>query len=460
MREHRAKSGRLIYYATRHELEGLPGYRGNDRRGRACCPIHAGDNPTALAINWETGWASCFSCGDDFSIRIEDHPDAPQRGAYDAPRSPRIAATRPKGLHHDQAPETPPAGIQAALAAAIAAAAERLPASPGAAYLAARGIPLDVAQSLRLGWGTTGKLASRVIFPLCGPDGQPTSAMGRAIDDRMKPKYDTLKRDDGYQKTLFNGAAIAQAKRAGTPLVIVEGPIDAAACVAAGIPYTVAICGKSYAHPEHFAGLDTVILALDADDAGQTGRRALWLDLTARGIEVLMLPPAALKGCKDLGEYWQQHRAMPVQLAARVIGPYMPVPTNQRMHNEFAHRQAPTQRPASPQAVPESPDIFGYAKAWAAPDDERRVLTIAELKQRTAEYRRSLTLTPDDLPADLKTEAEALAIELASDLDALGEVFGFLLTRSSTLAAEDRCAGMYALQLAIAALPDAAGEVA
>ncbi len=52
----------------------------------------------------------------------------------------------------------------------------------------------------------------------------------------------------------------------------------------------------------------------DADDAGQAGRRALWLDLIARGIEVLVLPAAALDGVKDLGEYWQRHRTLPRQL--------------------------------------------------------------------------------------------------------------------------------------------------
>ena len=70
MREHRAKSGKLVYYATRRELETLPGYRGNDRKGRACCPTHNGDNPTALAIYWETSWASCWSCGNAWTIRV------------------------------------------------------------------------------------------------------------------------------------------------------------------------------------------------------------------------------------------------------------------------------------------------------------------------------------------------------------------------------------------------------
>ena len=327
MREHRSKSGKLIYFATRHELEQLPGYRGNDRRGRACCPIHDGDNPTALSIDWQRGWASCWSCGDAFAIRIEDESDTGRsraRNRDDAPQRPRIAPRRGEREITSKTTPPPTQKAQAALSAAIRGAAARLPGSPGADYLERRGVPLAVAQQLQLGWGNTGKLNRRVVFPLCGPDGVATSAIGRTLDDQVKPKYDTLRRDDGYEKTLFNGAAIAQARQSGHPLVIVEGPMDAAACVAAGVPLAVAICGKSYAHPEHFAGLETVILALDADEAGDQGRRTLWLELTARGIEVLVLPAAVLVGAKDLCEYWQRHHELPAQIVATVMGPKLP----------------------------------------------------------------------------------------------------------------------------------------
>ena len=212
MREHRAKSGKLVYYATRRELETLPGYRANDRKGRACCPIHDGDNPTALAIDWETGWASCWSCGDAWSIRVEDHPDTnPVPTPYQS--APRNASTAPRrgdpGIHDARPGEHDRAPLRANLAAAIDTAVERLPGSPGETYLAGRGIPLDVAQALRIGWATVGKLAGRVVFPLCGPDGLATSATGRAADDRATPKYKALASDDGYVKTLFNGGAIA-----------------------------------------------------------------------------------------------------------------------------------------------------------------------------------------------------------------------------------------------------------
>lgn len=322
MREHRTKAGNPMYYASRAELEALPGYRGNDRQGRACCPIHTGDNPTALSINWATGWARCFSCGDAWAIRVEDHPDAFQQRGNDSTAPPQLLHNRPR---RDEQQQRDTDVLQDGLERAITGAMDALPASPGSAYLEARGIQLDVALELGIGWGTRGALAGRVVFPLCDPDGYPTSAIGRRIHetaDRHNPKYKALDGKAGYIKTLFNGGAVAYARHTGHPLIIVEGPLDAAACVAAGLPLTVAIGSTSYAHPDHFADLSTVILALDSDAAGREGRRRLWLELSGRGIEVLSLPAAALDGCKDLGEYWQRHRTMPSQLMARAMGPH------------------------------------------------------------------------------------------------------------------------------------------
>jgi hypothetical protein len=344
MREHHAKSGRLIYYATRPELEALPGFRpeAGGRRGRACCPIHGGDNPTALSIDWQSGWARCWSCGDAFSIRVEDEGGQRDDSPPYAPSRPGNSPSR--DFSPPKAPDTtpaPPAGLRAALVAAITAAVERLPSSPGAAYLAGRGIPLDTARALQLGWSTSGKLAGRVVFPLTDPAGIPTSALGRAITDTTRPKYDTLPAAKGYQKTMFNGGAVALARQAGAPLILVEGPLDAAACVAAGLPLAAAICGASYRHPEHFAGLATVILALDTDPAGQAGRQALWLALVAHGIEVLLLPAAALDGCKDLAEYWQRHGRMPEQLAARMMGQRSTPPSPPRPRRGPSRRDHP-----------------------------------------------------------------------------------------------------------------------
>lgn len=449
MREHRSKSGKLIYYATRAELERLKGYRGNDRRGRACCPIHDGDNPTALSIDWGTGWASCFSCGDSWVIRVEDHPDA-WKAANDPKRSRTTNPPRSQEERHSEArsdPQSMPRRLgdaRAGLLRAVATAVEALPASPGAAYLAERGIPLDVAGELGIGWGTRGVLANRVVFPLSGPDGIPTSATARRIhetDNRRDPKYRTLEGKAGYVKTLFNGGAIGSARQSGHPLIVVEGPLDAAACVAAGLPLVVAIGSTSYAYPDHFAGLTTVILALDGDQAGQDGRRALWLELVARGIDVLLLPADALEGHKDLGEYWQRFRRVPMQLATRSYGPHLASLRN------------------SEHAVPLSPVADHDGEGGIGTIDAGSLPSLEELQGRSEEAGRYLSLTPDDLPEELRSEAEALALELAGDLDVMGEFMHDLLEREHLLMPEDRCAAWYVLRYAIGGKRPRTGEI-
>jgi len=194
------------------------------------------------------------------------------------------------------------------------------------------------------------------------------------------------------------------------------------------LPLTVALCGKAYRHPEHFAGVATVILALDADDAGQEGRRQLWLDLTVRGIHVLVLPASTLAGAKDLGECWERHRSMPMQLAARAMGPHLHGAYASPLHDVGTK---PDDAPVIDDAWPTLPTL------------------LEELQQRAAEAKRYLAMTPDDLPGDLKTEAEALAVELGDDLDALGAFWADLRRREHLLAAADRCAANYVVRLAM-----------
>jgi hypothetical protein len=77
MHEYTSRNGHRILYMSRAELEGLRGYKASHHghKARACCPVHDGDNPTALDIDYGKGWGGCYVCGDAFSIRIEDHPD-------------------------------------------------------------------------------------------------------------------------------------------------------------------------------------------------------------------------------------------------------------------------------------------------------------------------------------------------------------------------------------------------
>lgn len=458
MHEHRTKDGRLIRYMSRAELEGLRGYRpyASGRRGRAACPFHDGQSTDSLAIDWETGWASCWGCGRDaFVIRVEDHPETHRPGTENSPKPSLKRSTAPTRA---ESPKHDPDIVQDRLEAMLTTCGAAFAGSPGQAYLERRGIPLDVARHLGIGWAAAGPLARRVIFPLCDPDGTPTSATGRAIDDHTRPKYKALSAEDGYRKTLFNGGAITQARRSGHPLVIVEGPIDAAACVAGGLPLAVAIGSTSYAHAEQFAGVTLALLVLDADDAGQQGRRDFAAALMAAGVEVLSLPAAAIDGCKDLGEYWQRRQALPVPLVARAIGPHLTAGT--------PHSSAfPRARAHESVNFCEWPDLAGAPEnhqktsdSRAPDDDAGRAAWIDAIVARSlwwdAEAARTRSLAFDDLPADLQAEAETLAAELiAGGIDEIGP-FWADLERNRDLPAEDRAAARYALDKAIASLPD------
>jgi hypothetical protein len=410
MREHVSQAGNTIYFASRHELEALPGYRGNDRTGRACCPIHAGDNPTALAIDWATGWAHCYACGDAWAIRVADHPDTKnyrqtigkpstkplQNVNRNAPKPPtdrqqtayRNATIAPGRTKPPQRATNTPASTIAALErlqslAALWAAAYA--GSPAAAYVRARGIPDDIARALGWGHATDNQYlrSHRLFIPYTDPAGQLTGGAGRALDGTTHPKYLTLRNADGYRKTLVNGGAIAQARAARLPLVIVEGPFDAAACLAGGLPHVIALNGVA-ARPAWFAGIPRVFLANDADAAG---REAVDRFRRTVPVHVASFDPDDLAGCKDVAGYWEQHGTIPPALTAGAIAPPM------------------SGKP--PHVVPLA-----------------------------------------DLPPELREEAEETGLELSFDPEELGLFMADLMRREHLLSADDRAAAWHAIHYA------------
>ena len=435
MHEYRAKSGKLIYYAARHELEALPGYRGNDRKGRACCPIHNGDNATALEINWDTGWAGCFACGDAFSIRIGEPPHTGARPRTSTPRAQR-APDAPERTHGPKTTTDTPAPNPAALerlAAISHAWAAAYAGSPAAEYVRARGIPDDIAQ--RLGWGYVTSnpylRAHRLFVPYTDPAGQLTGGAGRALDSITQPKYRNLRKADGYTKTLVNGAAIAQARAARMPLVVVEGPFDAAACLAGGVPHVIALNGAT-ARPEWFAGVSRVFLAGDADDAG---REAVTRFQRTVPVHATSFHADALAGCKDVAGFWQTHGRLPAALIA-------------------AASSQPDISQSDPEPAQPEPSAPAPGDSCQFGTNLQRWPTLAELQARTAEAERYARLSVDDLPADIREEAETLGAELAADPEEALRFMGQLLEREHALAAEDRRAAWHALRCAVTAWPE------
>jgi len=327
---HRDRHGELLYALTMRELEALPGFHREGGSHRACCPAHGGDNPNALRVNNATGAGHCFRCHASFVV--EDHPEQIARVARfnaptitlggrtialpraqsreDAPgHAPRFKTHRPKREAMNVAPEA-----KERLATALARFAAALPGSPGAAYLAGRGIPLDAAAALGVGWAAGGYFAGRVVFPLTAPDGVPTGATGRTIAPDADPKYKAARTADGYAKTLANGGAIARATASGGSVIVVEGPMDALAIVAGGLMNVVAIGSTSYPWPAHFRGVKRAVLLLDNDGAGVKGGRAFRDALALEGVAATLLDALALGEHKDAAAYWEARGELPPAL--------------------------------------------------------------------------------------------------------------------------------------------------
>jgi len=313
---------------TRQQLESAPGYKleAGGAHSRSACPIHGGDNPTAFVFNVATGWGQCHSHGcrgylDDGNRRGRQHSRPAPYGSV-----PTIV---------------PPPAQDIPLDADRVRTLQRLwprmvrafPGSPAEDYLAARGIPLAVAQAARVGYDEDGELwyatapegtppqerkrhtRGRVVFPLATVEGQPINIAARRLtmpgNESKEWRWLFLRGQRGY----FNAAGLRQAQAERRTLYICEGVIDALALRAGGITTAVAIGGLSgVIKREHLRMLSRIVLCLDADQAGQSGSPEIGRMARTVGCTVEYLSADHLDGAKDVAEYWQRHRTLPAFL--------------------------------------------------------------------------------------------------------------------------------------------------
>lgn len=186
---------------------------------------------------------------------------------------------------------------------------------PGRTYLARRGIPLHLALEAGLGFATAGawpnprgRSQPRVIAPLTAPDSVLLNLYGRSTVECQKAfRHDFLEGPRG----LFNAAAFGA-----STVVLTEGVFDALTVMAAGYP-AAALCGLSL-RDEWWPLIPStrIILAFDADEAGQARTADLIARTTARHPPLVPVPSDALTPYKDLNEYWIAHRTLPPALLA------------------------------------------------------------------------------------------------------------------------------------------------
>jgi DNA primase len=294
---------------------------------RALCPFHGSDRQRSLRVQVYSGRFVCFACGAwgymetaraqwreeqqrqaAFRRRAAHHQRMPSsRQPPPPPPRPPVAAAR----KHSAAPPAPhkPVPVQSDLAQQLAAFQAALPGSCGAAYLQQRGIPLALAQQLGVGYAAPGAWphaardwrGGRVVFPHTTPDGRLVNLYGRAVGTAEQvPKakrHDHLPGIKGY----FNAPAL----QAGAgPLWVCEGTFDALALLAAGVARVVAIFGVQGWRWDWAREVRELVVALDADSAGQQQWRQLARQAALRGKQVAVLPATAYGGHKDVNEAW------------------------------------------------------------------------------------------------------------------------------------------------------------
>jgi len=278
--------------------EGKP--QGTNRRFN--CPIHGGDSYTLSIVDEgdRIGTGHCHNAicaGNRQTVVILDYP-----GRTNVAHTPLDYNARAKALLTPRIPKVTHLEAHAmneleTLHSWQQRMQDRLSDEKPAAYLASRGISREIAEIASAGYipDTTlpisDKWRDRIIFPLWHPDGG--GYVGRSLHgwvEGMNEAQHKVVLPDGmrYQKTGRAGWYGVAAHELASTVFIVEGTFDRLALLANGADTNevIALCGSSLNVewlPNH---VDTVILALDLDEAGRTASSELEKTLRIAGIHV------------------------------------------------------------------------------------------------------------------------------------------------------------------------------
>jgi Toprim-like len=278
-----------------------PAGQGDERR--FCCPLPAcAEKPRdrahqSLCVNVASGLWLCNRCGarGKLTDRWQASPGYRREAALRAFRLP----PDPQRGAADSAPDL----------ARLWAATAPLPGTPGARYLEARrGIPLAVAEACGVRYARDWYGAPAVVFPCHDRAGGLVAANGRYLAPRAgQPKTRTC-------GDLKLGAFAAPGAWAHDPLVLVEGPVDALALCAAGLPAVALVETRPPVWLTERTFGRRVAVALDADAGGDAGAAALVARLAELGALPVRWRPPAGPGVKDWGDLAAPARGGPAAL--------------------------------------------------------------------------------------------------------------------------------------------------
>jgi hypothetical protein len=269
---------------------------GHRRERRFCCPSCGTEKPfdqahRSLAVNTATGLYFCHRCELEGKLEewFEDRPAETK-----AQRARAQAAAAFTGRRSAPTSTKPAPADEGGFdwRAAWSVADEIEPSTPGADYLSGRGIAADLAQACGVKFSARWYGRPGVLFGVRDRAGDLVAVQGRLIDGGDPKALTAGPKSEGVFSALN---AIESPVCA-----IVEGPVDALALAAAGLP-AVALLGTSAPawlakalHSKH------VLLATDADQVGDDCAGRLAAEISTP--RILRLRPQSAKDWAEVLE--------------------------------------------------------------------------------------------------------------------------------------------------------------
>ncbi len=290
----------------------------------ACCPFHGEKTPSFHAEN-RKGRYHCFGCGasgDQFTFLVEQEGlSFPEAVAQLAEEAGLPLPDRDPDAEKREAARASLTDVTEKAAAFFETALHGPDGGKARAYLRERGLTAEIQKRFRIGYAPPSRNAlkehlaaadisqeqmieaglliagddipvsydrfrDRIIFPITDFRGRVIAFGGRALSPDAQAKYLNSPETPLFHKShvLYNGQAARAASRKGGHVIVVEGYIDAIACVAAGFEATVAPLGTALTEDQLrmlWQMADEPVLCLDGDEAGlKAAFRAVHLALT------------------------------------------------------------------------------------------------------------------------------------------------------------------------------------
>lgn len=294
------------------------GQGGGERR--FLCPFCGEGKPKdashrSLSLNASNGVWRCHRCGEGGKVREAWEERAPlarrERTHWALARAFAVPA---RATIVEEVEEGKEGSWKRALCALRA-----LNDTRGAVYLRERGLGVEAAHEAGARFSRDFLGRPAVVFPLRDLKGELQGAHGRYVDGRDRPKARTL--GDKQQSLFWTMGALNATLPA---LIVTEAPLDALSLAEAGYP-SVALCGTQAPTWFHrLCAFRRVLLAFDADDAGDCAADKLAPLLKSFGARPERMRPEGFafgENAKDWNEVLQVagRDALADWLAARVL---------------------------------------------------------------------------------------------------------------------------------------------